>query len=117
MTTSLLYSQLKHFHFHSLLIRLSVYQTQVYSLGTLITFVNTFFKFSYNVCIFLFCIFSNKLDHIEAIRFITLTLKTLWKATLLQQNCYHYSSPVGEWQKINKTEETGGLMKQSIKIR
>jgi len=42
MPTSLLQSQLKHSRFLSLLIRLSVYQTQVSLLGILITFVNIF---------------------------------------------------------------------------
>jgi len=42
MTNSLLHSQLKHLLFLSLLIRLSVYQTQASSLGVLITFQNAF---------------------------------------------------------------------------
>jgi hypothetical protein len=42
MTTSLLHSQLKRLRFLSVLIRLSVYQTQASLLGVLITFVYTF---------------------------------------------------------------------------
>ncbi len=63
MATCLLHSQLKRLHFISLLMRLSVYQTQAFLLGILITFVNTL-HFNYlciyscNVCVFYFCIFS-----------------------------------------------------------
>jgi hypothetical protein len=43
VTTSLLHSQLKRLHFLSLLIRLSVYQTQASSFDVLISFVYNFY--------------------------------------------------------------------------
>ncbi len=52
MPTSLLHSQLKHSRFLSLLIRLSVYQTQASLPDILITFVKTF---SFNLVVRLVC--------------------------------------------------------------
>jgi hypothetical protein len=52
MTTSLLYSQLKHSCFLSILIRRSVYQTQASLRGFLITFVNTF---RFNIVVMFVC--------------------------------------------------------------
>ncbi len=76
MTTSLLHSQLMRSHFLSPLIRLSVYENQVYLLGILITFVNIFyFNLVLTIVLLYFCIFCTKLNLFEATCFIILQFK------------------------------------------
>jgi len=68
MTISPLHTHLKHLRFISLLIRLSVYQTQAFLLGTLITFEN---NFHFNLIVIFMC---NKIDLFDATCFIILRL-------------------------------------------
>jgi hypothetical protein len=81
MTTSLLHSQSKCLRFLSLLIRLSVYQTQASLFGILITFVNTF-RFNL-VCVFYLCILSGKLNLYEATCFIIKSVTTVFLAMIV----------------------------------
>ncbi len=90
MPTALLHSQLKHLCFLSLLIKLSVYQTQASSLGILITFVKTFsFNLAVRFVCFAFVSRAIKLDLFEATCVeIPLNIILGWKWVTVRLLCY-----------------------------